>query len=445
MGDRMRDVAESSRVAGLQGTVRPPSDKSLTHRALLFAAGAGAGSPRASQTSVIEEPLDSEDAMATAGALVELGADIEFFEAEAGRPRMAVVQSIGRPDTPSIPLDCGNSGTSMRLLMGWAAGQDGLECVLDGDGSLRKRPMARVAEPLRRMGAVVEGETAPVRVSGRSLRGIEHDSPVASAQVKSAVLLAGLHAHGTTVAREPALSRDHTERMLEGLLGIELERPGPLAVAVRGPCVWPGFHYRIPGDVSSAAFWLVAAAMLPGSDVRLGEVGLNPTRTGVLDVLEAAGAKVAIENLREEGGEPVGELRVMGGRGLAAFRVEGEAVPRLLDEIPVLAVLATQCDGLTTFADAAELRVKESDRIESTVALVNAMGGSAEALADGLAVRGPSRLRGGNVEAAGDHRIAMAALVAGLVADGTTRVTGAGTIATSYPRFLDDLAALSAV
>lgn len=433
---------QTSRIAGLSGTIRPPSDKSLTHRALLFAAAAGG--PQGG-LSVIEHPLASEDCVATAEALSEMGVEVEFFEPELGQPGRAVVTAPGRPSTPSLPLDCGNSGTSMRLLMGWIAGWDGLEATLVGDASLSRRPMARVAEPLQAMGARIEGDRPPVRVSGRQLTGIRHVSPVASAQVKSAVLIAGLRASGTTFACEPAQSRDHTERMLEGLLGVEVLREAPNCVGVRGGQDWPPFYFRVPGDISSAAFWIVAAALLPGSDVRLAQVGLNPTRTGVLETLESSGAEVSIDGLHEEGGEPVGDVRVQGGRKLSGFVVEGEIVPRLIDELPALAVLATQCEGVSEFRGVGELRVKESDRITATVAMLNAMGGSAAETEDGFRVVGPTPLRGAEVWAEGDHRIAMSAAIAGLVASGTTTIHGAETIQTSYPGFEDDLRALAVV
>jgi 3-phosphoshikimate 1-carboxyvinyltransferase len=438
----MDERLQTSRVAGLSGTIRPPSDKSLTHRALLFAASAGGPS---GGLSVIDSPLESEDCLATAEALGETGVEVEFFAPEPGQPGRAVVTAPGRPSSPGLPLDCGNSGTAMRLLMGWLAGWDGMEATLVGDASLSRRPMARVAEPLRAMGALVEGDRPPVQVFGRQLTGIRHASPVASAQVKSAVLIAGLRAHGTTFVSEPAQSRDHTERMLEGLLGVEVLRDGPNCVGVAGGQDWPPFHFRVPADISSAAFWMVGAALLPGSDVRLAQVGLNPTRTGVLEILEDSGAEVAIDGLHEEGGEPVGDVSVRGGRRLSAFTVEGGIVPRLIDEVPVLAVLASQCDGVSEFRGVGELRVKESDRIAATVALLNAMGGSATETEDGFRVLGPTPLRGAELRADGDHRIAMAAAVAGLVASGTTTVLGAGTIRTSYPGFEDDLRALAVV
>lgn len=435
----MGSEVQVTRARGLRGALRPPSDKSLTHRALIFAAGAGLGARRGAETSVITHPLQGEDCLATAEILGALGAEIEFFPAAGEQPPMAIVQSYGRPDAPDLPLDCGNSGTAMRLLAGWLAGHDGLEAVLTGDPSLARRPMGRVVGPLRQMGASIEGETAPLRLRGRHLSSIRYESPIASAQVKSAILLAGLQAGGTTFVSEPSLSRDHTERMIEGLLGLQLLREGELCVGVPGGQRWSGFHFDVPGDISSAAFWMVGAAILPESDLVLKDVGLNPTRSGVLHALERAGAKLRIEERGEDGGEPVGDIFIEGGAALQAFEVGGAEVPTLLDEIPVLAVLATQCEGVTTFRDVGELRVKESDRIESTVALIQAMGGRAESLEDGFRVHGPTKLTGGTVDAGLDHRTAMATAIAGLVASDETTVTGAETVASSYPGFEDDL------
>lgn len=439
----MEGTLQVAHARGLRGALRPPSDKSLTHRALIFAAGSGLGATRGSETSVILRPLEGEDCRATAEILRLLGAEIEFFAAVDDRPHMAIVQSYGRAENPDLPLDCGNSGTSMRLLAGWLAGHDGLEAEIVGDPSLSRRPMGRVVAPLRQMGAAIEGETAPLRLRGRELSAIRYESPVASAQVKSAILLAGLQAGGTTHVTEPSQSRDHTERLLEGLLGLELLREGPLTVGVEGRQRWTGFHFEVPGDISSAAFWMVGAAILPESDLVVQDVGLNPTRRGVLDVLARAGAKLTVEEDREEGGEPVGKVFIEGGAQLQGFDVRGAEVPSLIDEIPVLAVLATQCDGVTTFRDASELRVKESDRIASTVAMIQAMGGQAEATEDGLKVYGPSPLRGAKLDAGLDHRTAMATAIAGLVAEGETTVTGADTVATSYPGFAEDLRSIA--
>jgi 3-phosphoshikimate 1-carboxyvinyltransferase len=417
----------------ITGAVRPPGDKSVTHRCLLFGALATAG------PTAIYNPLRSEDCLATIECLTELGADIEHFEAEEFGGRPCTIVMPGPWTSPDIPLDCGNSGTTMRLLAGAIASVDGLRATLVGDASLSRRPMGRIADPIRRMGAWIEGETPPLTIEGRALAGIRHASPVASAQVKSCVLLAGLRATGETWVTEPSPSRDHTERLLEAL-GVELMRDGETTVGLRGGQSWLGFETDVPGDVSSAAFFMVAAACLAGSEVRLAGVGLNPTRTGVLDVLEAAGASVAVENLYESGGEPIGDVVVRGGAGLKAIEVSEALVPRLVDEVPVLAVLATQCRGTSAFRDCGELRVKESDRLEAVAGGLEAMGATVRRLEDGFEIDGPTRLRGATIEADGDHRIAMAFAVAGLLAEDETVVLGAESIATSYPGFAMDLA-----
>jgi 3-phosphoshikimate 1-carboxyvinyltransferase len=353
---------------------------------------------------------------------------------------------------PADVLDCGNAGTTMRLLAGLLAGQPFLS-VLTGDASLRKRPMARVLEPLRRMGARVDGRDggrlAPLCIHGGGLSGIEHRSEVASAQVKSCLLLAGLFARGTTVVHEPQPSRDHTERMLAAF-GVEVERL-PDGAALRGfgggaegvaaALRAPSQVLDIPADPSQAAFFAVAASLRPGWRARVPGVGVNPTRDGAFEVLEAAGARVRRGSPRETLGEPVADL-VFEGAELRPFEVGGALVPRLVDEIPVLAVLAATCPGRSIFRDAAELRAKESDRVETTLAMLRAFGVACEARADGLVVDGdPERpLRGGGtVEAQGDHRIAMAAAVAALVAEGPVRIRGVESVDTSFPGFFETL------
>lgn len=421
---------EFSSVATLKGTLRPPSDKSLSHRALMLAACAGSDSE-------ILDPLLGEDCRSTLACLEALGARSD----QAGSTiRMT---PAGEWWTPSSPLDCGNSGTTMRLLSGLIASRP-IEATLSGDASLSRRPMRRIAAPLRLMGATVEGETPPLRIRGARLHGIDYVSPVASAQVKSCVLLAGLRAEGETWVTEPSQSRDHTERMLTGL-GVPVKRRSETSVGVEGGSVWGGFRFRVPADLSSAAFWLVAAAIVPGSEVVLTDVGVNPTRTGVLEVLRAAGARLEQSPPTSEMGEPVADLAVWGGAPLRGFSIGGPLVPRLIDEIPVLAVLATQCVGETAIRDASELRVKESDRIARVVEGLQAMGARIEARPDGIVVEGPTPLKGARIDATGDHRIAMAFAVAALVAQGTTVIDGAESIATSYPGFLEHLEGLTVV
>lgn len=405
----------------LEGEIRPPSDKSLTHRAYLLAA-------LARTPSEIRMPLRSEDCDATLRIIQQLGATVDEID-----PERILIWPSERLQSPEEALDCGNSGTTMRLLSGILASEPGMECTLTGDESLSRRPMGRIANPLREMGAEIEGETAPLVIRGKALRGIRYPSPVASAQVKSCLLLAGLRASGETWVDEPALSRDHTERMLASL-GIELRHDGS-AVGVRGGASWEGFEVDIPADISSAAFLMVAGAILPQAKIRLNEVGVNPTRTGILDVMRAAGAAVREENPSTAMGEPVRDLFIEGGAMMRPFEIGGSLVPRLVDEIPVLAVLATQADGVTRIRDAKELRVKESDRIATVAQGLRTLGVEVTEHDDGMDIYGPVRLQGGEVHAHGDHRIAMSFAIAALIAEAPIVVHGAETIATSFPGF----------
>ena len=317
-----------------------------------------------------------------------------------------------------------------------------------GDASLSRRPMARIAEPLRRMGAGVQGERPPLWIVGGELEGITYESPVASAQVKSCVLLAGLRARGRTTVVEPSPSRDHTERMLRAMGVDVIGSPivgGGHAVSIEPTERLEPFEFTVPGDISSAAFFAVAASMLPRGSVMLRDLSVNPTRTGLLDVLAQCGVAHAVIGEREELGEPVADVEVRAPGFLKPFRIEGGLVPRLVDEIPVLAVLATQCHGTTTIRDAAELRVKESDRIEVMADGLRRMGAEVEIHEDGMTIGGPTRLSATRIDASGDHRIAMAFAVAGLVASGTTLIEGAESIATSFPDFERELLRLALV
>lgn len=437
----------------LRGSIRPPSDKSLTHRALLFAALAEPGEDEpipavdgpgaveaypvpARGDSLILMPLEGEDCMATASILRSLGAQVRRQESGP------IIVSPRAWSSPTSDLDCGNSGTTMRLMAGTLAGLPGIEAKLVGDASLSRRPMKRIVEPLTLMGAAIEGERPPLTLSGRRLKAIHWHSPVASAQVKTCLLLAGARAKGTTWVTEPTLSRNHTELMLKAL-GAEILQDGPTTFGIKGGASWGGFSFRVPGDISSAAFWMVASALVPGSQVTLTEVGVNPTRSGILDVFAEAGIPVGSSDHKEELGEPSASLTVSHWADPAAFSIGGALVPRLIDEIPVLAVLATQCRGRTVIADAAELKVKESDRIALVCDALTRMGASVTAQEDGMIIEGPTPLKGTAVEAHGDHRIAMAFTIAGLIADGETVISGAESIDTSYPTFLRHLAELS--
>jgi 3-phosphoshikimate 1-carboxyvinyltransferase len=405
------------------GTVRVPGDKSITHRAILLAGVASAD-------SVIRDPLDSDDCRASAACVTLLGSRAEF---DSGVIRV----TPGRWSSPVEPLDCGNSGTTIRLLSGLIASH-GVEATLIGDESLSRRPMRRIAEPLRLMGAEVLGDRPPITIRGtENLKGISYATPVASAQIKSCVLLAALRASGTTRVTEPSPSRDHTERMLRAL-GVDLQTEGTTCSLEGGQSI-PGFEICIPGDISSAAFFMVAALIGPGSRVKFEKVGVNPTRTGLFDVLEMCGANVEIEPLGEELGEPRANVVAESSSGLRPFEISGALVPRLIDEIPVLAVLASQIEGTSVIRDARELRVKESDRIRLVAEGLRSMGAHVEEFDDGLAVTGPARLAGARIDAAHDHRIAMAFAIAGLIASEETEIHGEEAIATSYPTFLSDL------
>jgi 3-phosphoshikimate 1-carboxyvinyltransferase len=407
--------------APLRGTLRMPGDKSMSHRAALLGAIARG-------TTRVAGFLRADDCLATLRCLRSLGVPIQET------PEGLVIEG-GRLAEPEDVLDVGNSGTTIRLLAGVLAGH-AFHSVLTGDASIRRRPMDRITEPLRRMGARISGRSggrlAPLSIDGGDLRGIAYATPVASAQVKSAILLAGLFADGETVVREPALSRDHTERML-GAFGVPVERDG-LAVRLRGPVTLRGAALRVPGDLSSAAYFLVAAACVPGSEVIVEDVGLNPTRTGVVDILRMMGAAVDVRDVREDGGEPRGTVRVRSSR-LHGTAIAGDVIPRAIDELPVIAVAACQADGETVIRDAAELRVKESDRIAALARELGRLGATIEVLPDGLAIMGGRRLRGGRAASGGDHRIAMALAVAGLCADAPVVIEDPGSIQTSFPEF----------
>ncbi len=387
--------------------------------------------------------LAGEDTLNTAKAVRMLGIEVD----DRGNGRL-VVQGRGLDGLrePAGPLDLGNSGTGMRLLAGLLAGQDFFS-VLTGDRFLVERPMGRIAEPLRRMGARIDGRDggnrAPlaIRGSGRRTRPLEYASPVASAQVKSAVLLCGLSADGVTSVTEPHRSRDHTERMLR-FFGVEVQEDG-LRVSVRGrQPLRPQGLLEIPADISSAAFFLVAAAVVPGSEIVLRNVGVNPTRTGIIDALISMGADITLENRREQAGEPVADLRVRH-RPLRATTISGALIPRLIDEVPVLAVAAACAEGTTTVRDAAELRVKESDRIATMAAELRKLGAGVRETPDGMEITGAGRLRGALCESHGDHRIAMSIAVAGLAAAGRTTVRDTEWIATSFPGFDEMLRCLA--
>lgn len=420
------------RPGGIRAALRVPPDKSISHRALMFNAIAEG---EATVTGI----LDSEDVRSTARCLESLGVRLEWPE---GADRARVIGSgLHGLREPEEVLDCGNSGTTMRLLLGLLAGQPFFS-ALTGDASLRSRPMGRVIDPLRAMGAAVQarrGDTlAPVALRGGHLRGLEYAAPVASAQVKSAILLAGLFADGPSTVTEPAPSRNHTELLLTAM-GARLEIEGT-RISVTPPERLAAVSLSVPGDISSAAPWLALGACHPDAELTLEGVNVNPTRTGLLDILRAMGADLTLANPRDAGGEPVADLVIRSSR-LHATTVEGALVPRAIDELPLVAILGCFAEGTTIVREARELRVKESDRIRAVVEILGAMGAHIEERDDGFAVNGPAQLRGAAIDARGDHRIGMLAAIAGALADGETVVTN-DAVAVSYRRFWDDLARL---
>jgi 3-phosphoshikimate 1-carboxyvinyltransferase len=408
---------------GLKGEVRLPGDKSISHRALILGA-------LASGTSRLGGLSQGDDVRSTASCLRALGVEVED-----GAVRGA---GLGGLRAPAGPLDCGNSGTTMRLLAGLLAAQE-FATELTGDASLRSRPMERVVEPLTKMGA--NASWPPLRVGGRRpLQGIEYRLPIASAQVKSAVLLAGLFAEGATEIAENVTTRDHTERMLRAM-GAPLTPTNHGVRLTRAERLAP-IEMNIPGDLSAASFWLVAGALVPRSKIRMAGVGLNPTRTAFLELLRRCGFGITAGATTEAGGEPAGWIEIAGAAHLKPVTISGDSAAGMIDELPVLAVAATQLPGVSRISGAQELRVKESNRIEAMATELTAMGADITALEDGWEIRGPSRLEGARVRSHGDHRVAMALAVAGLVARGETVIEDAECASISYPGFFEQLDSL---
>ena len=404
-----------------------PGDKSISHRAIMFAALANG---RAQITGF----LPGEDCLSTMKAFQQLGIPIERTD----ETTVIIEGKRGHFTAPSGDIDCGNSGTTMRLMCGILAAQP-FRSRLTGDASLSKRPMKRIIDPLTQMGAKItaEGEkgSAPLVIEGGPLKGIEYTSPVASAQVKSAVLLAGLFAKGTTTVTEPVLSRDHTERMLAWHL-VRPRRNG-LSVSVSGGQTLESRDFAVPGDISSAAFWLVAAAAHPGSHLLIKDVGLNPARTGVLAVLIRMGAHVS-EIVEHSECEPSGTVEVRGTK-LRATVIAGAEIPNVIDELPILAVAAALADGRTIIRDAHELRVKETDRIAAVAKNLRAFGVLVDEKEDGMEIEGGAKLRGATVESFGDHRIAMAFAILATFAEGASHIRDTACVDTSYPGFYEML------
>jgi 3-phosphoshikimate 1-carboxyvinyltransferase len=416
----------------LQGRIRVPGDKSISHRALMLGA-------IAEGETQIQGLLLGEDPRSTAACFRALGAEISELNTELVKVKGI---GLGNFQEPVDVLDAGNSGTTMRLMLGLLASHPGRFFTVTGDSSLRSRPMSRVVKPLQQMGAQIWGRKgntlAPLAIQGQALQPIHYHSPIASAQVKSCILLAGLNTEGQTTVTEPALSRDHSERMLRAY-GAELSiDPDTNSVTITGGAKLYGQTVIVPGDISSAAFWLVAGAIVPGSDLVVENVGVNPTRTGILEALELMGADIQLENQREVAGEPVADIRVRSG-GLKSCTIAGDIIPRLIDEIPILAVAAAFAEGTTIIRDAEELRVKESDRITVMAQQLNKMGAKISELPDGMEITGGTPLVGAEVDSHTDHRIAMSLAIAALNAIGTTTIHRAEAAAISYPNFTNTL------
>ncbi len=412
----------------LDGVLKVPGDKSISHRALILGAAA-----RGRQT--IDGIADSADVRTTMEALRAMGC---FVESMPDGRTLVLAHAIAS----EFEIDAGNSGTTARLLAGLAAAR-ARRCRIDGDASLRKRPMARVAEPLALMGARVvlaNGGTLPAAIEGGALHGIRYAMPVPSAQVKSAILIAGLFADGETTVVEGIPTRDHTEIMLTAM-GADVARDGN-SVRVRGGVPLEGVHVTVPGDFSSAAFFLVSAILIPGSRVMLPFTGVNPRRAGLLNVLERMGASFSIDALHTGIDEHAGDLTTAYAPLCGVTVDDPAAIASIIDEIPILAVAATQAEGRTEIRGAGELRHKESDRIDAMVSNLQALGANIEAFDDGFAVQGPTRLRGAAVSSFGDHRVAMAMAIAGLIAEGQTVIDDASVVEVSYPKFFADLRTL---
>lgn len=412
-------------VRRIEGTIRVPGDKSISHRSIIF------GSLATGETEV-SGFLEGEDSLRTLSAFQAMGVPIEH--AGGGSVRVTG-RGLNGLTAPTIDLDLGNSGTAMRLMAGVLAGQS-FASTLCGDASLSARPMGRVIKPLKQMGASISGnenDQPPLKINGSPLKGIEYRSPVASAQIKSCVLLAGLQAQGTTRVIEPGVTRDHTERMLTGF-GYSIEREG-MSVAIEGGGSLQGTRVDVPSDISSAAFWLVAASIADSADLTLLHVGVNPTRTGILDILTLMGADITRSNEREVGGEPVADLRVKSAQ-LKGIEVPEALVPLAIDEFPILFVAAACASGETLVTGAEELRVKESDRIQVMVDGLKALGCNIEGTPDGAIIQG-GELHGGEVDSHGDHRTAMAFSIASLRSSKAIRVADCDNVNTSFPGFVD--------
>jgi 3-phosphoshikimate 1-carboxyvinyltransferase len=429
----MPQIRTIAPVAALRGEVTIPGDKSISHRSIMLGS-------LAEGTTRVEGFLTGEDNLSTLQAFESMGISIR----RTGETSLQIEgRGLDGLQEPEDVIDCGNSGTTMRLMTGLLAGQKFFS-VLTGDQYLRRRPMKRVVGPLTRMGARISGrrggELAPLAIQGSLLQPVSYDSPVASAQVKSALLLAGLYAEGETTVREPHLSRDHSERMLQWF-GADL-RTFDGGVTINGRPRLRGKDVRIPGDISSAAFFMVAGLVTPGSELLIRNVGINPSRSGIIDILRAMGGSLELLDRRNPSGEPVADILVRTS-ALQGIDIGGELVPRAIDEFPVISVAAALAEGTTTIRDARELRVKETDRIAAMTAALNELGASVEAQDDGMTITGCERLQGGRVESRGDHRIAMSLAVAALNSAAPVSIVDTDCTETSFPGFWETLAGVA--
>ncbi|MDF1507730.1 3-phosphoshikimate 1-carboxyvinyltransferase [Robertmurraya sp. DFI.2.37] len=426
----MKTIPLAINAARLQGQLQIPGDKSISHRSIMFGAIANG-------TTSITNFLTGDDCLSTIACFRKLGVEIE----QEGNRAVVLGKGFTGLKEPREVLDVGNSGTTIRLMLGILAGRPFFSTLI-GDESIGKRPMTRVTKPLLTLGANIDGrsggEYTPIAVRGGNLTGIEYRLPVASAQVKSAILLAGLQAEGETTVIETSKTRDHTERMIQHFGG-KLEVDG-LTVKLQGGQSLQGTNVEVPGDISSAAFFLVAGAIVPNSEIRLKNVGLNPTRTGIIDVMREMGADLQVENEREQF-EPVGDL-IIKTSTLKGTTIEGDMIPRLIDEIPIIALLATQAEGITIIKDAEELKVKETNRIDTVVHELRKLGAKIESTNDGMIIYGKQQLLGGTVSSHGDHRIGMMLAIASLICKEQTNLDNIEAISVSYPNFFNHLESL---
>lgn len=415
----------------LSGSIHPPADKSITHRAIMLAS-------ISQGESVIDNFLSAQDCMCTLEAFRNMGIQTKIID----KKLFIKGKGLKGLEQPSIDLNAGNSGTTVRLMFGILSGQK-IKANIIGDESLSQRPMKRIIEPLRRMGAKIkarEDNYLPMEIIGSSdIKPISYNMPIASAQVKSCILFAGLHATGLTTVKEPVKSRDHSERMLKSM-GAKIKVKG-LSVSISGPARLNPLNITIPGDISSAGFFLVAGAIVEKANLNILNVSVNPTRDGIIEILMKMGAKIILTNTRDVSGEPVADISIKNSC-LNSVDIDSNIIPRLIDEIPIIALAATQANGRTTISGANELRIKESDRLKTITSELNKMGADIKEKDDGLIINGPTELKGAVVQSHNDHRIAMSLAIAGLIAKGQTKIKNVECVDTSFPEFRETLESL---